>query len=329
MMSGSLDVGLAISSARPSKEVLEAASVAVDAGFTSLWISDLRFWRDCYVLMGALSQRVPGVRLVSGVSDPFSRHPGLVAMAAATLAELTSNKFTLGLGAGGTKLGQMGAERKAPLRTVEDAIASIRTLFSGGRVSVENPGFSMYDLELSFDASELVLDIALIAHGPKMYELAGRIADRACVANYVSPDGITWALDNIDHGARSASRVNEPRLCLRLDVAVSQDPSQAHRVVEDRVRTYIRIGYYGNALLGPLGFHEPPAPNDDSSIRDIARRVALSGGPTEVSEGLSKVVDPYAWDELSLQIFPVPGQSLAEAVEQLGVAVGMAGLFPT
>jgi 5,10-methylenetetrahydromethanopterin reductase len=56
------------------------------------------------------------------VTDPFSRHPALTAMAIATLDEVSGGRGILGIGAGISGFAELGLYRSKPARAICETI---------------------------------------------------------------------------------------------------------------------------------------------------------------------------------------------------------------
>ena len=93
------------------KDLVRWAVRAEEAGFDLLVSSDHYFpWLDeqghapnAWVMLGAVAQVTGRAELMTYVTCPTMRyHPAVVAQQAATLAVLSDDRFTLGLGAGET-----------------------------------------------------------------------------------------------------------------------------------------------------------------------------------------------------------------------------------
>ena len=70
------------------------------AGFDRFGVSDVVFWPDCFVLQGLIAQATSRIHIGSMVTNPYSRHPAMLAGAAATLQELSGDRMFLGIGVG-------------------------------------------------------------------------------------------------------------------------------------------------------------------------------------------------------------------------------------
>src|SRR5690242_13544778 len=114
----------------------EVAVVAERQGFDQLWVSNDLFLRSASVLLGALAVQTERLHLGVGVFNATSMHTSEIAMAAATLQELSGGRFLLGLGAGAEEfLAWAGIPRPRPLARTREAVEACRALLDRGRPS--------------------------------------------------------------------------------------------------------------------------------------------------------------------------------------------------
>jgi hypothetical protein len=73
---------------------------AEDVGFDRLGISDVVFWHDCFMLLGLVAQSTTRIELGPMVTNPYSRHPAVLAGIAATLHDVSGGRAFMGIGAG-------------------------------------------------------------------------------------------------------------------------------------------------------------------------------------------------------------------------------------
>jgi len=130
-----LGVGLPLN--RPIDELVQAARLAERLGYGFVWASDDRLQWDVFSVLAAIGLQTERIALGPGVTNPYSRHPALVAAAIATLDELTYGRAVLGLGAGGTAHGMLGIERTAPAAALREAIGVIRALLAGAESTAD------------------------------------------------------------------------------------------------------------------------------------------------------------------------------------------------
>src|SRR5215211_5675779 len=103
------------------------ARAAEAAGFDQFWVSDDLFLRSAWVILSAVAQATERIRVGTCIVNPYTMHASELAMAAATLDELSGGRFLLGISAGaGDFLGWVGIEQAGPLTAVTESIAMLR-----------------------------------------------------------------------------------------------------------------------------------------------------------------------------------------------------------
>src|SRR5436309_12247248 len=145
-----LRTGLLLLPSRPASELSDLAARAEALGYDDFWLADERFFREVYALLALAAARTTRIRLGPCVTDPFSRHPALTAMAIATLDEISGGRAVLGIGAGVSGFAELGIERKKPPRAIREAIEVIRTLLRGEEVDFHGEVIQFHNGHLSF-----------------------------------------------------------------------------------------------------------------------------------------------------------------------------------
>jgi len=161
----------------PIGDVVDLALEAERAGFGRCWIYDEGLHtRDVWVTLAAIAHRTERIPIGPGITNPYTRHPGVTAMAAATLAEMSGGRAFLGLGVGGgLTLGPLAMGRPSPARTMEDMVRALRELWSGETVDVESAAFSLRGAKLGLPPQRV--DLWVAGRGPRITELGARHAD--------------------------------------------------------------------------------------------------------------------------------------------------------
>lgn len=145
-------IGLALSAleARPLDDLVAAAVAADEAGFDLVVVPEA-WGREAFTLLGHLAAKTRRVRLGTGIVNVYSRSPALIAMAAATLDEVSGGRAVLGLGASGAKVvqGFHGASMDRPLLRLREVTEAVRSLlrrersgYQGELVKID-PGFAL------------------------------------------------------------------------------------------------------------------------------------------------------------------------------------------
>ena len=121
-------------------ELARRARLAEERGYDSLWVTERYFQEETFSLLGYLAAATERIELGVGVVNPYTRHPGLVAMAAATVDRLAGGRLLLGLGRSdrGVIEQTFGIPYDAPRETLAEAVSVIRRLLAGE--TVDDPG---------------------------------------------------------------------------------------------------------------------------------------------------------------------------------------------
>jgi 5,10-methylenetetrahydromethanopterin reductase len=232
-------LGLLFLGRRPAWRFVEVARRAEAAGFDDFWVPDERFFREVYSLCTLVAGVTERVRIGPCVTDPYTRHPALTAMAIATLDELSGGRAALGLGAGVSGMAELGINQHRPARAVGEAIDIVRALLTGERVVYQGRVFA-FDGRLDFTPARADVPVYVAAAGPRMLTLSGSVADGVIIEGCVSPGSLESAVDQVDHGLLTAGRTREQiDVAARIDVAVDDDLNRAYDALRPRVARYL------------------------------------------------------------------------------------------
>ena len=297
------------------------AETAERAGFDQLWISHDLFWRSAPVLLAAVAQATQRLVIGSGILNPHTIHPPELAMLAATMDELTGERFNLGLGAGASDfLGWIGIRDPHPVATMRQTIAAVRALLTGQPMPGAPP-----EASLRFTPPRAT-PIYLGAMGPNMLRLAGEVADGVLPLLF-PPEHYFTVRPLIEEGL--AAR-REPAsgfdLAACVWVSLDDDAAAARRALAEKV------AYYGHSLspliLDALGLTTEDFEPIERAVmvdRDMDRacamitepmlRVGIHGRAEAVVARLRPLVDAGA---RHLSFGPPLGPDPVRAVELLG-----------
>lgn len=221
---------------RPPREMVRLGTLAESLGLDAVWVIDSPvLWREMWVTMTAIGTATSRVRLGSAVTTGVTRHPGVTASAALSLAELTAGRFVLGLGNGDSSLVTTGG-RPQSLDEFRRTLGTFRALLAG-----EEAALGETKLRLGWARERVPLYVA--ASGPRMLELAGAVADGVIVMVGVSEPIVRAAVARVHAGAEAAGRrPADVDLVLWTACAVSDEaPAAAVEAVKANVaRAVIR-----------------------------------------------------------------------------------------
>jgi 5,10-methylenetetrahydromethanopterin reductase len=268
-------LGVALLGDMPARESAKFAKLAEDCGFDNVWLADespSSPYRDVFVTLATVASETTTVKIGTGVCNPYSRHPALLAVAISTIHELSNDRAILGLGAGGSlSLKPLGIKLwDRPVATVRETVFVCRSLFRGETLNYDGQILKTIGLKL-FRVPEIPIPIYLGAYGPRMFQLAGQVADG--VLTTAPLECMSYALENLRNGAHDANRdLQEIDFANWLPFSLSDDKRKAREVVKADV-SYM-IADFPAIALEKIGVTEEEA----SRIRG-----ALAEGVTEAA----------------------------------------------
>src|SRR5215471_4096340 len=190
----------------PVAQLCKRARLAEDCGFNAVWLADERFYREVYGALTAIALVTSRVAVGPCVTDPFSRHPALTAMAIATLDEISHGRAVLGLGAGVSGFVELGISPTKPARALREAIALIRALLRGETVAAVGETVAFHDGRLSFAPIRADIPIHIASNGPLGQRAAGAVADGAIMEACATAAAARAFAAQVECGAISADR---------------------------------------------------------------------------------------------------------------------------
>jgi 5,10-methylenetetrahydromethanopterin reductase len=324
-------VGVALPLEAPAAELLALAAEAERLGYDAVWCNDDRLQHDVFAMLAAMAQRTRRVLIGPGVTNPYSRHAALIATAVATLDELSNGRARVGLGAGGTNHRALGLRREAPAVALREAVAVIRGLLAGERVTLEGRVVQAREARLEFTPSRPDVPVFIGARGPRVLELAGEVADGVIVGNIATREGWSYALGRIEQGAQRAGRdVASIDICAWLYTCVADDARAAAEAIAPMVGTSLATS---RPILHELGVEMPAAFGaameradwslDREVVGDAARTLprevidafGLAGTPDECRARLADLLEAFPQiSEVAIVPFPAAGQSAVDVV---------------
>ena len=186
----------------PAEDTLRWARAAEDAGFDIVGIADSQsVYRDVYMCLALCAAGTRRVRLGPRVINPLTRHPAVVAGAAATLAEMAPGRTMLGIGTGDSAVLNLGLTPSSRAR-LRAYVGTVRELLETGHSTWDGRPCRM----TWGAAADGRIPIYLAASGPRMLRLAGEIGDGVIINTGLTPDIVRDSIAQVRAGAESAGR---------------------------------------------------------------------------------------------------------------------------
>ena len=224
-------------------------------GFSQVWTNDNLEYRSVLASSAAIVARLP-VKLGTAVTVPCFRNPVDLAMAFATISELTNGReISLGLGPGSRSILTHQVERVKPLTIMAELATALRKLFSGEALkSSEIPVLASY---FHMNAEQYALRFKTqspirLYYGPSLLkpavlDLIARHFDGVILQTLYGIADMEASLARLQE-ARAQSALGEPlRKVMLLNASVSRDGHAARRHAK-RFVSHIASGWPDKVL---------------------------------------------------------------------------------
>jgi 5,10-methylenetetrahydromethanopterin reductase len=224
-----------------TEDMLSHVRLAEEVGFESVWMSETRFVRDAFTVLGAFSQVTSRIRLATAVINPYTRNPALAAVSLATLDQLSNGRAIFGVGAGSAEiLKRQGIGLHRPIKAVKEMVNIVDRLLAGERVTCQGASSTLSDVRLDVKPVRTKIPVYVGATGPRMLRLAGEVADGVLLNSPTSPEYLERASEMVLGAAKSRGRdLKTVDIAACIECAVSEDSRQAKDLVRPIIATYL------------------------------------------------------------------------------------------
>ncbi|MEV0668104.1 LLM class F420-dependent oxidoreductase [Actinomadura luteofluorescens] len=299
-MNAKLTVSLGLWQDRPAREALETAALADELRFPELWIGEMATY-DAFALAVAVAARTSSIMLTPGPLPVAVRDPMMIAMAVASLADLTGRVAGVAIGTSSPHVVERwhGRERRDPPTALAESAEVLRHLLAGERAGFEGRTVRVQDYRLRLPAPRTPITIA--AFGAAAVRAAARHADRM-VVSLVTADSAGRLAARL-RSESDAAGTSAPPVAAWVPVAVNGG-AQAREQVRRAVVGYLAAPGYAQ-MFEEAGFGDVvalarsrPHPSELlAAVPDaLVHAVAALGGPEEVAARLAS----YAVDEIAV-----------------------------
>jgi probable F420-dependent oxidoreductase len=287
-----------------------------ELGYTDVWTGEANA-ADGFTPLAVAALAAPSLQLGTAVVPVYTRGPGLLAMQAATMAELAPGRFAMGVGSSSDVIVERwnAIAFDEPYKRVRDTVRFLRQALTGEKVDAEFETFTVRGFRLG-RRIEQPPPLYVAALRPGMLRLAGREADGAIV-NWLSADDVRQVVPEVGPGKE---------IVARIFVCPTEDAERARFVGRMGIAAYLNVGVYA-------AFHEwlgrgPLLKGMWDAWKSGDRKAALGAIPDEVVDALivhgsaeecRRHVQRYVDHGVTVPVLAVlpGGDDLKKAVEEL------------
>lgn len=234
----SLGLSIASHSGLPPARVGALAEAAERAGFDAVFVAEGH--GDALSLCHPVAAATHRVRVGTAVANAALRPPVLAAKTAAQLDQAAGGRFILGLGVANTVMNtRFGLPPHPPLEMIEEYVGVIRSVLNRAATGYDGKLFRTGVVPLDSPPVRPGLPVYLAALGPRMTDLAGRIAD-GVILNLVTPAQAGQAAATVRAAATEAGRdpASIEVVCV-VHCCLSDDPAAAAAAARAVVPRYV------------------------------------------------------------------------------------------
>ena len=248
-------IGLAISGGLAPSDIVQCVQLAEQLGYESAWVAE-GHGGDQFAVLAACAMNTQRIRLGTSISSVFVRTIPTIAMAAATVDDLSQHRFILGLGSSHKVQvePEHGVPYAKPMQRIRESVDIIRALLRQGEVSYRGDTVTIEHFDFWFTPSRREIPIYLSAVFPKMTEVCGEIAQGIILTRSTLDTGQKVA-KHLAIGARRAGRRPEDiEITSLLPCCVSTNRQEAFDIMRPGVGFYAGFFPRYNRLMAESGF---------------------------------------------------------------------------
>jgi probable F420-dependent oxidoreductase len=279
----------------PLSEHPEIYRRAEALGYDDLWSGETPTGTDGFTPLALAAPVTERLRLVTGIVNPYTRGPSVLAQTAAALQEASGGRFVLGLGASSDVTVERfnGLTFERPLSKVRESVAALRPVLS---VPAER-GFGGFRLERPVSVP---VPIVLAALRGKMLALAAEVADGA-FTNFLPLSGLGQVVSALREGEAAAGRPEgTTELACRFFI-LPGDEEQGMPFARQMFAAYGSVPVYANFFrwLGWAEQLDPMVESYQSGDRkravelapaELIREVFVFGSPQQITARIEEFV---------------------------------------
>lgn len=292
---------------------------AVSSDHYSPWLTEQGHASYAWTLLGAVAQATSTIDLTTYVTAPTIRyHPAIVAQKAATLAILSDDRFTLGLGSGENLnehvVGEGWPSVAVRQDMLEEAVHLIRELHTGDLVTWEGNYFRV-DSARIWDLPDKPVEIGLAVSGTKSIERFAPIADHFITTE---PDAELISQWTAVRGVDAAPS----RTIGQIPICWAPSKEQGVTLAHEQFRWFAGGWAVNSDLPTPAGF---AGASQFVRPEDVAEQIACGPDLDELAEsvvpyieaGFTDIALVQVGDELQQRFLDEAAQGLLERLHAL------------
>ncbi len=275
-------IGVAFSGGPNASEIIECIRLAESLGYDSAWAAE-GHGGDQFAVLAAAATLTSRIRLGTAISSVFVRTAPTIAMATATLDQLSGGRFVLGLGSSHKVqvVPEHGVAYAKPVTRVRETIEVVRALLRDGEARYLGETVKIESFDLWFQPLRREVPIYAAAVFAKMIGVVGEIADGIILTRSSLDTGGTVRAQLAEGAARVGRDGSGIEITSLLPTVVAEDRAEALDMMRPGLALYAGFFPRYNRLLAEHGFEAEAAAIAEAWARGD-RRDAISAVSDEM-----------------------------------------------
>ena len=253
-------LGIAFSGGPNASAIVACVKLAEQLGYQSAWVAE-GHGGDQFAVLAGCAMATSEIQLGTSITSVFVRSVPTIAMAAATVDELSGGRFILGLGSSHKVQvePEHGVAYGKPIARVRDSVAIIRELLREGRVHYDGETVRIEGFDLWFKPRRPEIPIYVAAVFPKMTAVCGEIADGIILTRSTLKTGAEVRRRLAEGAARAGRDPSRIAITSLLPTAVASSREQALDLMRPGLAFYAGFFPRYNRLIAAHGFADEAA----------------------------------------------------------------------
>jgi len=214
---------------------------------------------DCYVALTVAAHATTRLKLGTGVTNSYTRHPAVTASAIAAIQAESGGRAYLGIGRGDSALAHLGLAPHA-VPKFEHYLEQLQGYLRGDDVEFGETDVHVLGLADTPDTSRLEwlnpsyakVPVDVAATGPRVIAAAARHAEQVSLAVGGDPDRIKWGMDVAREARAEAGLDPEIAFAAYIPTVVHDDPEVALSIGSAGLSLFARFSNMYGEIVGPV-----------------------------------------------------------------------------
>lgn len=262
-------IGIAFSGGPSPAEIADCAVLAEELGYESVWVAE-GHGGDQFATLSACAVRTSRVQLGTAITSIYVRSIPTIAMAAASVDDLSGGRFILGIGSSHKVqvVPEHGVPFGKPLTKTRETVEVVRALLRDGAVQYDGETVRIENFDFWFTPHRREMPIYVAAVFPKMTALCGEVADGIILTRSTLKTGAAVRATIAEAAEKAGRDPKDVAITSLLPTSVGETREEAFDAMRPGLAFYCGFFPRYNRLVAEHGFADEAAAIAEAFARD-------------------------------------------------------------